>query len=108
MGACDEIDESDVFIQVDLQNLKKDAAADDIISYARCGDEFCFLITKFGRVFSCGYADSGRLARENTNSKKFEEIAKKPFENNDIRDVSLGAAHSFVLTEKDRLLYGCG
>ncbi|KAJ5077406.1 hypothetical protein M0811_05929 [Anaeramoeba ignava] len=56
------------------------------------------------KLYSCGDYDCTGLGKEYEDTKEFTEIKSSLFENDDIRDFSVGTKHTLILTEKGKLI----
>ncbi len=78
---------------------------DDQVIKVEAGEEFSVILTESGMVYSFGNSANGRLGTSNTtNMNKPTAISNNTangqgFTNGTVKDVSVGASHTLVLTE---------
>lgn len=79
------------------------------VQHVACGEDFTFLYTLSGRLFSCGQNQSGQLALGHTNERRrFEEVSLPELDvDNPITTIACGSQH-VVLATRHGQLYAAG
>jgi alpha-tubulin suppressor-like RCC1 family protein len=91
---------------LEFKEISKKEFTTEGIDQLVCGSYHTLLLTKQGKLYSCGFNSSGQLGiGDRTNHKAMQLINPAYYDHETIRQVASGSIHSVLLTTNNRLFF---